>query len=80
MDAELTLDQKRSLIADGFLKLDGAVPPELVSAARRQINMTLGSEGIDHEQIVRSRRALASAFKQAEDHSAMTQRSSCAHR
>ena len=53
MDAELTLDQKRSLIADGFLKLEGAVPLELVSAARRQINMTLGSEGIDHEQIVR---------------------------
>ena len=76
MDAELTLDQKRSLIADGFLKLDGAVPPELVSAARRQINMTLGSEGIDHEQIVS---ALLSGFRVLGSCRRWTKRSS-AHR
>lgn len=48
----LTAEQQRSFVRDGFVKLPGAVPPELVAAAKRAINTSLGHEGIDKEQIV----------------------------
>lgn len=48
----LTRQQKLDFIRDGFVKLPQAVPPELVQAARRAINTTLGQEGIDKEKIV----------------------------
>ena len=48
----LTTAQKLSFIEDGYLKLPGAVSDELVAAARRAINTTLGTDGIDKDQIV----------------------------
>jgi hypothetical protein len=44
---ELSIEQKHALFRDGFVTLPRAVPLELVDAARRAINTSLGSEGID---------------------------------
>ncbi len=44
---ELTTAQKQALYKDGFVKLPGIVPQELVHAALRAINASLGSQGID---------------------------------
>jgi Phytanoyl-CoA dioxygenase (PhyH) len=44
---QLNLDQKQSLYRDGFVKLPGAVSHELVDAANRAINASLGNMGID---------------------------------
>lgn len=41
----LTVEQKRRLYHDGFLRLRGAVPHELVLKARREININLSSGG-----------------------------------
>jgi hypothetical protein len=48
---ELSIAQKRSFYRDGFLRLPGAVPQELVDAARRAINASLGDRGIDPAQL-----------------------------
>jgi hypothetical protein len=52
---ELTLAQKQSLYRDGFVTLPGAVPLELVEAARRAINASLGDNGIDPAELTRFR-------------------------
>ncbi len=44
---ELTHEQKQTLYDQGFVKLPGIVPKELVHDALRAINASLGSEGID---------------------------------
>jgi hypothetical protein len=44
---ELTHEQKQTLYDQGFVKLPGIVPEELVHDALRAINASLGSEGID---------------------------------
>jgi hypothetical protein len=44
---ELTHEQKQALYDQGFVKLPGIVPEELVHDALRAINASLGSEGID---------------------------------
>ncbi len=44
---ELTYEQKQTLYDQGFVKLPGTVPKELVHDALRAINASLGSEGID---------------------------------
>lgn len=44
---ELTDAQKQALYKDGFVKLPGMVPDELVQDALRAINTSLGSNGID---------------------------------
>jgi hypothetical protein len=43
--------QKQSLHQDGFVQLRGAVPRELVDAARLAINASLGEQGIDPAQL-----------------------------
>jgi len=48
---ELSVAQKQSFYQDGFLVLPGAVPRELVDAARRAINASLGNKGIDPAQL-----------------------------
>jgi hypothetical protein len=48
---EVTDEQKRALYQDGFVKLPGAVSPDLVGAALRAINASLGNEGIDPAQL-----------------------------
>ena len=48
---ELSVGQKQKLYRDGFVLLPGAVPPELVDAALRAINASLGDEGIDPAQL-----------------------------
>jgi hypothetical protein len=48
---ELNVAQKQAFYRDGFLQLPGAVPPELVDAARRAINASLGERGIDPAQL-----------------------------
>lgn len=48
---ELSIAQKQSFYRDGFLRLPGAVPQELVDAARRAINASLGDRGIDPAQL-----------------------------
>ena len=48
----LTTAQKQTLYDDGILKLPGIVPTELVNAALRAINGSLGSEGIDPDKLV----------------------------
>src|SRR5260370_16315634 len=52
---ELSVSQKQRVAQDGFLQLPGAVPPELVDAARRAINASLGDLGIDPAQLTRFR-------------------------
>src|SRR3981189_614776 len=52
---ELNIAQKQSLYRDGFLRLPGAVPQELVDAARQAINASLGDQGIDPAQLSRFR-------------------------
>ncbi|MGI8915007.1 MAG: phytanoyl-CoA dioxygenase family protein [Chloroflexota bacterium] len=44
---ELTAQQKQEFYQSGFVKVPGAVSQELVDAARRAINASLGNEGID---------------------------------
>ena len=44
---DLTREQKQALYEQGFVKLPGIVPQELVNTARRAINASLGSQGID---------------------------------
>ncbi|MGI9147868.1 MAG: phytanoyl-CoA dioxygenase family protein [Chloroflexota bacterium] len=48
---QLSIAQKQSFYRDGFLRLPGAVPQELVEAARRAINASLGDRGIDPAQL-----------------------------
>jgi hypothetical protein len=48
----LTTAQKQTLYDDGIVKLPGIVPTELVNAALRAINGSLGSEGIDPDRLV----------------------------
>lgn len=48
--SELTESQKRDLFDDGLVALPGQVPLELVRDARRAINASLGSHGMDPEQ------------------------------
>jgi len=48
---ELTQEQKQTLYDQGFVKLPGIVPEELVHGALRAINASLGSEGIDPAQL-----------------------------
>ncbi len=52
---ELSVSQKQRFVQDGFLQLPGVVPPELVDAARRAINASLGDQGIDPAQLTRFR-------------------------
>lgn len=51
MELALTEEQKRDFYRDGYVKLPGAVSLDLVDAARRAINASLGSEGIDPAQL-----------------------------
>ncbi len=44
---ELNEEQKQAFYRDGFVKLPGAVSRDLVDAARKAINASFGSEGID---------------------------------
>lgn len=44
---ELTTQQKQELHQQGFVKLPGAVPQELVGNALRAINASLGDQGMD---------------------------------
>ena len=48
---ELTHQQKQTLYDQGFVKLPGIVPEELVHDALRAINASLGSKGIDPAQL-----------------------------
>lgn len=52
---ELTQEQKQALYEQGFVKLPGIVPQELVHKALFAINASLGSEGIDPSQLIRFR-------------------------
>jgi hypothetical protein len=52
---ELSVGQKQSLYRDGFVVLPGAVPRELVDAALRAINTSLGDDGIEPAQLARFR-------------------------
>jgi Phytanoyl-CoA dioxygenase (PhyH) len=52
---ELSRAQKETFYREGFLQLPGAVPRELVAAARRAINASLGDHGIDPAQLTRFR-------------------------
>lgn len=52
---ELTAQQKQTFYRDGFVTLPGAVPEDLVNAARRAINASLGNKGIDPAQLERFR-------------------------
>lgn len=49
---QLTDAQKQTLYEDGLVRFPGAVPPETVDRARRAINASLGSSGIDPERLV----------------------------
>lgn len=48
---ELTETQKQGLLTDGFVKLPSIMPPELVAKALRAINASLGSQGMDPQQL-----------------------------
>ncbi|HZU13527.1 MAG TPA: phytanoyl-CoA dioxygenase family protein [Chloroflexota bacterium] len=48
---ELTAGQQEQLIEEGYVRLPGAVPADLVARARRAINASLGERGIDPEQL-----------------------------
>ncbi len=48
---ELNEEQKQAFYRDGFVKLPGAVSLDLVDAARRAINASLGDRGIDPAQL-----------------------------
>ena len=48
---ELTYEQKQTFYDQGFVKMPGIVPKELVHDALRAINASLGSEGIDQAQL-----------------------------
>jgi hypothetical protein len=52
---ELSVGQKQTLYRDGCVLLPGAVPRELVDAALRAINASLGDAGIDPAQLARFR-------------------------
>ena len=52
---QLSLAQKQTLYHDGFVELPGAVPYELVDAARLAINASLGENGVDPAQLTRFR-------------------------
>lgn len=52
---ELTLEQKRALVEDGYVPLPGIVPREKVDAALRAINSSLGANGIDPTQLPKFR-------------------------
>ncbi len=52
---ELTETQKQALFEQGFVKLPGIVPRELVDVALRAINATLGSQGIDPASLTKFR-------------------------
>jgi hypothetical protein len=49
---QLSPAQKHALVRDGFVHLPGVVPAELVRAARRLINSSLGHSGVDAAKIV----------------------------
>src|ERR687886_838857 len=48
---ELTDAHKRTLYDNGFVKIPGIVPPELVDAALRAINASLGAQGMHPDQL-----------------------------
>lgn len=52
---ELTTEQKRTFFEQGYLKLPGIVPRELVDAALRAINASLGTNGMRPEDLPRFR-------------------------
>lgn len=55
MQAELTAEQKRAFVEQGFIKLPGAVSAELVARARRAINGYIGDKGIDPTELTKYR-------------------------
>src|SRR3712207_3935596 len=52
---ELTREQKQALYDNGFVKLPGVVPGEMVDAALRSINSSLGTQGIHPDHLTRFR-------------------------
>ena len=48
---ELTAEQKHALYQDGFVMLPGAVPRELVDAALRAVNASLGAHGMHPDEL-----------------------------
>ncbi len=52
---ELTHEQKQAFYDNGFVKLPGIVPRELVDTALRAINSSLGSEGMHPDNLVKFR-------------------------
>ena len=49
MPPQLTRSQLLSLAADGYCCLRSAVPPEMVRAARRAVNASMGRDGIRND-------------------------------
>ncbi|MGF1449026.1 MAG: phytanoyl-CoA dioxygenase family protein [Opitutales bacterium] len=62
---QLTPDQKRQFVEQGFLRLPGVIPPERVEAARKLVNHHLG-QGFDAEQ--RAIFAAQSYFPELREH------------
>jgi hypothetical protein len=52
---ELTTTQKQEFYEDGFIKLPGIVPQDLVLRARRAINASLGEKGLPPDDLPRFR-------------------------
>jgi hypothetical protein len=52
---ELTDEQKSTFYEDGFVKLPGIVPNELINEALRAINSSLGTRGLAPDQLVKFR-------------------------
>ena len=52
---ELTEEQKQTFFEQGFVKLPGAVPRELVDTALRAINSSVGSNGMHPDELTRFR-------------------------
>ncbi len=52
---ELSNDQKQQLYEQGYVTLPGVVPQERVNAALRAINASLGTNGIDPNQLTKFR-------------------------
>jgi hypothetical protein len=52
---ELTREQKQAFFEQGYVKLPGVVPAELVVQARRAINASLGQNGMDPAQLTKFR-------------------------
>ena len=60
----LSLEQKRRLFHDGFLRLEKAVPQHLVREARRQINIGRAGAASDEQQAAQSA-AVAAMFNES---------------